>query len=189
MNKAALKTRTRSNTTSSTQTSKPTRVEEDKEKRIQPRKSVPERLPSTASPPAERETKTPTRNSFLDVTDDDQSIPEVPNTESGRALDKLAAPVAAALIEDSDTDFQSAYSASPRGSYASSESGEKVDKPLLFSQTVPENHEDRFSAPPKTRRERVSSTATATVKREKSEPRLNHSTNQLPSRSRVATKV
>jgi len=132
----------------------------------------------------------------LDVTDDDQSIPEaslLKKIEGDRALDKLAAPVAAALTEDSDTDFQSAYSASPRGSYASSESGkailEKLDNPPLLSQTVPENHEDRFSAPPKTRRERVSSTATATVKREKSEPRLNLSTNQLPSRSRVATKV
>lgn len=131
------------------------------------------------------------------MTDDDQSIPETslpPKTEGARALDKLGAPVAVALTEDSDTDFQSAYSASPRGSYVSLGSGkakleENVDNPTLLSETVPENHEDRFSAPPKTRRERVSSTATATVKREKSEPRLNLSTNQLPSRSRVATKV
>lgn len=83
---------------------------------------------------------------------------------------------------DSDTDFQSAYSASPRESYASFENGKKTDSDDdadLVLKSVPENHEDRFSAVPKTRRERVSSTATAILKREKSE---------LPPRNRIPSK-
>jgi nicotinamide N-methyltransferase len=100
--------------------------------------------------------------------------------------------ISVGLTEDSDTDFQSAYSASPRESYGSFESGktklENDDDAALLSQFVPENHEERFSAIPKTRRERVSSTATATTKREKSEPRSSLTTTALPSRSRITTK-
>jgi nicotinamide N-methyltransferase len=53
--------------------------------------------------------------------------------------------------DDSDTDFQSAYSTSPRGSYGSFEGGQEPDDLVDSSkQTVS-----------KSTRERVSSTATA----------------------------
>jgi nicotinamide N-methyltransferase len=181
--KPASKPRTRSSTASSTQTI-PSQPEEVKKK-----KSVPDRLRSTVATTAEAETtKTPTRNSFLDVTNDDHSTPEP--SSPAKSKDTLGkAGVSALGTSDSDTDFQSAYSASPRESYASFESGkptaESDDDSTLLLQSVPENHEDRFSAVPKTRRERVSSTATAILKREKSEPRA---TNTLPSRNRIPSK-
>lgn len=81
------------------------------------------------------------------------------------------------MTDDSDTDFQSAYSASPRDSYGSFDSNEGFigaqDETtiVLLDDTADENIEDRLSAPPKTRRERVSSTSTAIVSRDKSESR------------------
>jgi hypothetical protein len=51
-----------------------------------------------------------------------------------------------------------------------------------------ENVEDRLSAPPKTRRERVSSTSTAIIIRESAESRPILTTNLITSRSRVASK-
>ena len=182
------KVRTRSSTASSTQTSIPTQPEEAK--KPEKKKSIPERLRSTVAMPAETETKTPTRSSFLDVTNDDHSTPEPsspPKSKdtSGKTSGKAGA--SALGTSDSDTDFQSAYSASPRESYASFEkpTPESDDDTVLILQSVPENHEDRFSALPKTRRERVSSTATAILKREKSEPRA---TNTLQSRNRIPSK-
>ena len=121
------------------------------------------------------------------MTNDDPSTPEgsppkfKDTAEKGRVISTLG-------TSDSDTDFQSAYSASPRESYASFENGKQADSDddaALILKSVPENHEDRFSAVPKTRRERVSSTATAILKREKSEPRV---TNPLPPRNRIPSK-
>jgi len=187
--KPVPKSRTRSSTASSTQTSIPSRPEEVK--MPERKKSVPDRLRSTVATPAEAETKTPTRSSFLDVTNDDHSTPEPSSPPpkakdtSGKASEKTG--FSALGTSDSDTDFQSAYSVSPRESYASFEkpTPESDDDASLLLQSVPENHEDRFSAVPKTRRERVSSTATAILKREKSEPRA---TNTIQSRNRIPSK-
>lgn len=184
--KLASKPRTRSSTTSSTQTI-PTHSEEVK--KPEKKKSIPERLRSTVGTTAETETKTPTRSSFLDVTNDDHSTPE-PSSPPSESKDIPKKRVTSAVgTSDSDTDFQSAYSASPRDSYARLENGggnhESDEDAALLLESVPENHEDRFSALPKTRRERVSSTATAVLKREKSEPRT---TNPLPSRNRIPSK-
>ena len=158
---------------------------------------------STASPhknhssaPVEPDTKTPTRNSFFDVSQDEQResepVPSLPisKTDAQENLPSVARPALVGLTDDSDTDFQSAYSASPRDSYGSFD-GEQgnfdiVNDTLALSQ---ENVEDRLSAAPKTRRERVSSTSTAIIIRESTEPRLNHPTNLIASRSRVASKV
>ena len=92
------------------------------------------------------------------------------------------------MTDDSDTDFQSAYSASPRDSYGSFDSSEgfigaQNETTIILDNTTDENIEDRLSAPPKTRRERVSSTSTAIVTRDKSEPRP--IPNLIPTRSRV----
>lgn len=167
---------------------------------METKKSVPERLRTNVPAATEPEVKTPTRSSFLDVTNDEQSTPEnspphPAKSESELASERMTVSVPSISVgptEDSDTDFQSAYSAGSRGSYGSFESGktklENNDDAVLLSQSVPENHEERFSAIPKTRRERVSSTATATTKREKSEPRSSLTTAAPLSRSRITTK-
>jgi hypothetical protein len=93
------------------------------------------------------------------------------------------------LTDDSD-DFQSAYSASPRDSYGDFESEQgnfdMNNDTLVLSQ---ENVEDRLSAAPKTRRERVESTSTAIIIRESTEPHSNLPTNPIASRSRDTSKV
>jgi len=142
-------------------------------------------------------TKTPTRESFLDVSQDEQSVPEpipsppVSKTDVQENLPAVAIPTPIGLTEDSDTDFQSAYSASPRESNGSfdSEKGnlDLANDTLALQIKSQENVEDRLSAPPKTRRERVSSTSTAIIIRESTEPRPNLATNST-SRSRVASK-
>ena len=147
----------------------------------------------------EPETKTPTRNSFLDASQDEQSVPEpipsppVSKTDVQGRLPSVARPTPVGLTDDSDTDFQSAYSASPRESYGSFD-GEKgnpdiVNDTLALQITLHENVEDRLSAPPKTRRERVSSTSTAIIIRESAEPHSNPATDLSASRSRAASKV
>lgn len=71
-------------------------------------------------------------------------------------------PFVAATAEDSDTDFQSAYSASPRDSYGSFEQERGSSSSPEQSSTSDKLSEEILH---KTRRERVSSTATATVNR------------------------
>jgi hypothetical protein len=185
--KPASKARTRSSTASSTQTSVPARP--DAAKKPEKKKSVPDRLRSSVATTAEQGTKTPTRSSFLDVTNDDHSAPEASPPPKSKDTTERTRVVSALGTSDSDTDFQSAYSASPRESYANFENGkqqpESDDEAAMVLRSVPENHEDRFSAVPKTRRERVSSTATAILKRDKSEPRA---TNPLPPRNRIPSK-
>ena len=143
----------------------------------------------------EPDTKTPTRNSFSDVSKDEQResepVPSPPTSKTDTQENpSVARPPPVGLTDDSDTDFQSAYSASPRDSYGSfdNEQGnlDIVNDTLALSE---ENVEDRLSAAPKTRRERVSSTSTAIIIRESSEPRTNLPTNLIASRSRVASKV
>ncbi|KAF8807403.1 DENN domain-containing protein [Phlegmacium glaucopus] len=182
--------RTRSGTTSSTQTSTPTVHADDSIRNPSSHKKA-------SSAPVEPGTKTPTRDSFLDISQDEQSVPEpIPSPPSSKTdvqenLPSVAIPAPVGLTEDSDTDFQSAYSASPRESNGSfdSEPGnlDLLNDTLALQIKSQENVEDRLSAAPKTRRERVSSTSTAIIIRESTEPRTNLATN-LTSRSRVTSK-
>lgn len=177
--------RTRSGTASSTQTNTATVHAEDIVGTTSPHKSH-------SSLPVEPDTKTPTRTSFV-VSQDEQResepVPSLPisKTEKQAKLPSVTRPTTG-VTDDSDNDFQSAYSASPRDSYGDfdSEQGNfdivNNDDTLVLSQ---ENVEDRLSAAPKTRRERVESTSTAIIIRESSEPR----SNLTASRSRVSSKV
>jgi len=196
--KITVKPRARSDTSSTnTSTGAPTiNLEREKEKEGK-RLTPAQQLKATVSLASEPEAKTPTRDSFLDVDHDDQVTPE-PITppevvETASTIRKVAPSVPTGMTDDSDTDFQSAYSTSPRGSYGSLGSDKNKfvdteDDTTAASTPIAESIEDRLSAPPKTRRQRVSSTSTATVKRETSEPRLNLAPNSLPSRSRVVAK-
>jgi EEF1A N-terminal glycine/lysine methyltransferase len=85
------------------------------------------------------------------------SLKTVTSSSSARTKKALAAPpVTAGTTDDSDTDFQSAYSTSPRRSYGSFEADQE-----------PDEHLGGFGKQPvsKVTRERVSSTATATHSR------------------------
>ena len=179
--------RTRSGTTSSTQTNTPTVHAEDKKTSSSHKKGP--------TVPVEPETKTPTRNSFLDLSQDQQRAadpaPSLPVSIADVQANppSIARPTPVGLTDDSDTDFQSAYSASPRESYGSFDSGKAnldiVNDTLTLQNKSQDSVEDRLSAPPKTRRERVSSTSTAIIIRESAEP----PPNLAASRSRVASKV
>ncbi|KAJ3515404.1 hypothetical protein NLJ89_g1778 [Agrocybe chaxingu] len=172
--KATSKPRTRSGTTSSTQTN-------------MTNTPIQSGLPSPklkgAAGAVEPESQTPTRDSFLDVDRDDQSTPELAVTAAVQSEKSASQPPTSAvppgLTDDSDTDFQSAYSASPRASYGSFESGQGKAGDDAVTSPGKESVEDRLSALPKTRRERVSSTAT-----EKAEPPANPS-NSAPLKARV----
>jgi hypothetical protein len=134
----------------------------------------------------------------LDISQDEQSVPEpVPSPPTSKTivqenLPSIPTPTPVMLADDSDTDFQSAYSASPRESYGSFDSKQGnldiMNDTLALQIKSQENVEDRLSAPPKTRRERVSSTSTAIIIRESAESRPILTTNLITSRSRVASK-
>lgn len=176
--------RTRSGTTSSTQTNTATVHAEDSVRTASPHKHH-------SSVPIEPDTKTPTRNSFL-VSQDEQResepIPSPPISKTDANLPSVARPTTG-LTDDSDTDFQSAYSASPRDSYGSFDSEHGNFDIVKDTLALQEDVEDRLSAAPKTRRERVESTSTAIIIRESTEPHPNLSTNLIASRSRAASKV
>lgn len=186
--------RTRSGTTSSTQTQRniPTIHAEDNIRSPSSHKkglSVP--VESEAITP----TATPTRDSFLNV--DEERVPEgipSPLTSKTDVPGKIpsASPTIVGLTDDSDTDFQSAYSASPKESYGSfdSEQGnlDIANDTLALQIKSQGNVEDRLSAAPKTRRERVSSTSTAIIIRESADPDPNPAASLIPSRSRVPSK-
>ncbi|KDR84987.1 hypothetical protein GALMADRAFT_233519 [Galerina marginata CBS 339.88] len=192
--KPTSKPRTRSGTTSSTQTNTPAR-KTDESKRA---------LSSQPSPPlavrADAENRTPTRDSFLDVNDDGQQTPEmIPSpvetetTLQESTISHPTTPAPVGLTDDSDTDFQSAYSASRRGSYASLENIKAdgdgdTDAALMLEIPNEEDIEDRLSAPPKTRRERVSSTSTAIIVKDKPEVLPALSTSSVPTGSRPIAK-
>lgn len=156
--------RTRSGTTSSTQTSTPTVKSNANEtpSSLQVSKSL-----NTIS--IQQDAQTPTHSSFLDVSGDDTSTPELvaspvttetPSEEVATPTNKPTVPVG--LTDDSDTDFQSAYSTSPRQSYGSFEEKHSLGGVITDNAVVADgNIEDRLSAPPRMRRERVSSTSTA----------------------------
>lgn len=157
--KPLSKGRTRSGTASSTQTGNSVHTDEG---------TVVYSRPLLAAPALpEQGNDTPTRHSFSDR--DDQSTPEPPALEtqssssspwSSRAPSSVPLPATATTAtEDSDTDFQSAYSTSPRGSYGSLENdqdeNESIDKITL---------KDNLTRKPSTfsinRRQRVSSSST-----------------------------
>ncbi|KAH9486937.1 DENN domain-containing protein [Psilocybe cubensis] len=187
-NKASSKPRTRSGTTSSTQTSTPTIKPEELKKAALPQ------LKPALSSPVESESKTPTRETFFDDTLDESGektpelVPSGENEDIAQKANVSAAPVPQpiGLTDDSDTDFQSAYSrsTSPRESYVSIENLD-IEATILPDGSSAENIEDRLSAPPKSRRERVSSTSTT---KEISEPlpAPSSSTTPIPVRVRVA---
>ncbi|KAF8922558.1 AEX-3 domain-containing protein [Mucidula mucida] len=126
--KASHKQRKRSGTASSSQTSKAGHTADE---------ATPSR--TTFVKPIDPGSATPTRGSISDVSRDEQSTPEpvaVRKIASGASLSAMRpvptpqqtpstpglTPVTASATDDSDTDFQSAYSASPRGSYGSFDS-------------------------------------------------------------------
>lgn len=127
--------------------------------------------------PSEAGSATPTRGSFSDVSRDDQSTPEpynMPDISSDSSVNQdqspsalsVPAPVTPATpgtTDDSDTDFQSAYSTSPRASYVEDE-----DDLVFTHENVLQDDFDTGPTPSfsKTHRERVSSTATAINTRE-----------------------
>lgn len=162
--KPASRPRTRSSTMSSTQTSIPTvkSAESDHLSSVSKSRKVLS---------AESDAQTPTRASFLDVSGDDTSTPEAVATPvvEELTLAKTAVPASkgsapVGLTDDSDTDFQSAYSASPRQSYGSFD-GKHPNGDIENTETaavVDDSIENRLSAPPRMRRERVTSTSIAT---------------------------
>lgn len=180
--------RTRSGTASSTQTNTATVHVEDIASTVSLHKNH-------SSVPVEPDTKTPTRNTFLVSQDEQRESEPVPSppiskTETQGNLPSVVRS-STGLTDDSDNDFQSAYSASPRESYGDFD-GEQGNLDIVNNDTLAlsqENVEDRLSAAPKTRRERVESTSTAIIIRESTEPRSNLPTNLTASRSRVASKV
>ena len=180
--------RTRSGTASSTQTNTATVHGEDIVRTASPQKNH-------STLPLEPDTKTPTRTSFVvnqDQQRESEPVPSLPisKIDAQKNLPTVARPNTG-VTDDSDNDFQSAYSASPRDSYGDFDS-EQGNLDIVNNDTLvlsQENVEDRLSAAPKTRRERVESTSTAIIIRESTEPRSNLPTNLTASRSRVTSKV
>ncbi|KAF8078624.1 DENN domain-containing protein [Lyophyllum atratum] len=139
--------------------------------------------------PSEQGNETPTRQTFSNSGRDEQSTPE-PHT-SQQEITTIGSPAsmqsppasasipaltpASTIADDSDTDFQSAYSTSPRQSYGSFENGEDEDDDLSKGMTLEDALPDQFdqnSAPSfaRSHRERVSSTATAINSRDHAAP-------------------
>lgn len=138
--KLLSKSRTRSGTASSTQTGTSAHTDEGTVVYSSPLLAVPT--------PTGQGNDTPTRHSFSDR--GSQSTPEPPTALEARSSPSSAwsplvplsvpssLPAAATIAtEDSDTDFQSAYSASPRGSYGSLENdqfdNESIDEITLMN--------------------------------------------------------
>ncbi|KAK0465029.1 DENN domain-containing protein [Desarmillaria tabescens] len=193
-NKTPTKHWKRSNTASSSQTSTHTEAPRSTSSPVpkSPRRTLFIKTSETGS-------ATPTRRSMSDASRDEQSTPEpvpIRKISSGASLSATRpsqatpttpglTPVVAGATDDSDTDFQSAYSASPRGSYGSFESthglplinGEQAavgivnDLPDDFGKPVPV-----FSK----HRERNDSAAT-THAQPKSSPTLSQDAESLPS--------
>ncbi|KAK0456595.1 DENN domain-containing protein [Armillaria borealis] len=189
--KTPTKHRKRSSTASSSQTS--THTEEAPKVPKSPRRTLFIKTSETGS-------ATPTRRSMSDASRGGQSTPEpvpIRKISSGASLSATRpsqatpttpglTPVVAGATDDSDTDFQSAYSASPRGSYGSLEStrgfprvnGDETavgivnDLPDDFGKPVPV-----FSK----HRERNDSAATTTYIQPKLSPTLSQDTESLPS--------
>ncbi|KAF9459896.1 AEX-3 domain-containing protein [Collybia nuda] len=160
--KSLAKSRNRSGTTSSTQTH-----EGNVSRATSPR--------SLLIITSEAGSTTPTRDSFSDASQGGQDTPESHNIQnpslysptkqkrSSSGLSAPGAPLNAGATDDSDTDFQSAYSTSPRGSYIEDE-----NSPIFKHENDLLDDFDTGLTPSfsKKHRERVSSTATAINTRE-----------------------
>lgn len=141
--------------------------------------------------PSEAGSATPTRGSFSDVSRDDQSTPEpynMPDMSSDSSVNQdqspstlsVPAPVTpatAGTTDDSDTDFQSAYSTSPRASYVEDED----DSVFIHENDLQDGFDTGSTPSSKTRRERASSTATAINTREHTKASLTFSVDTLTS--------
>jgi len=133
---------------------------------------------------------TPTRQSFLDIQDETMTVSTASTTPEPILTTKIfkaSEPVGPVILpkqvqstDESDTDFQSAYSASPRDSLVDPSSNPEDGGALSDTQPPTVNIEDRLSVMPKTRRERVSSTSTATGREEPT---------TLPTRNRPTIKA
>jgi nicotinamide N-methyltransferase len=112
------------------------------------------------------------------------NVPSDSSLDQTRPSSALSAPTPvtpAGTTDDSDTDFQSAYSTSPRASYM-----EDKDDEVFTTENDLEDNFDTDSAPSfsKTRRERVSSTATAINNGEHTKTSPTFSVDTLTSRGR-----
>ncbi|RDB28884.1 hypothetical protein Hypma_015524 [Hypsizygus marmoreus] len=183
------KSRARSGTSSSTQTGASTQTEDGTV--TYPR--------SLLIVPSEKGNKTPISGSFSESSRDEQSTPEPPVTPSVPTdgypnatrpapvpPSPMLTPAATVTADDSDTDFQSAYSTSPRGSYGSFEKGQGADDGEGRSDTDLPDEFGKHSAPSFARahRERVSSTATAMNPHDSAEPSPTFSADTVTSYTR-----
>ncbi|KAF8898744.1 hypothetical protein BD779DRAFT_1607447 [Infundibulicybe gibba] len=140
---------------------------------------------SLSVPPSESGGKTPTRTSFSDVDGPTPSEPvNLRRSVSGASLSAIRPPPLGQkspgrtrsgltpTTDDSDTDFQSAYSTSPRESYGSFDGHdpEEDGHQTLEIEADFQNDFGRSTLSSKTLRERVSSTATAVNRRDPPEP-------------------
>ncbi|TFK41160.1 AEX-3 domain-containing protein [Crucibulum laeve] len=183
--KQGLKTRARSGTASSAQTQMTTiqtHPESIDTSSLSYSKSV---EPATA----EASSETPTRNQFP-AEDESTSHPVAlrqPSISDRPVSPTQSAPPTPALTtgaapttDDSDTDFQSAYSASPRGSYL--DHGDQAADAMVLG----ELHENLRKHPltSKSGRNRISSTGTAIASRDYVEPSPTFSDDTIMSRNR-----
>lgn len=162
--KTHTKNRKRSGTASSTQTGTSVYTDEGTASTVTHTRS---RLVSQS----EQENKTPTRGSFSAGSHDEGNPSEPLPTQNSPTTESSLKPAGlpstgqvkplATTTDDSDTDFQSAYSTSPRRSYGSFEAGQEPDEDFddFGKQSVS-----------KITRERVSSNATAIHSREHAMP-------------------
>jgi len=147
--KTRTKNRNRSGTASSTQTGTSVHTDEGTASTISHPRSL-------LVVPGDQGNKTPTRRTFNPDGQDEETtampvaMRTIPAELSAKSSKSRSAPTGTSPVsatDDSDTDFQSAYSTSPRESYGSFENGEGDDEPVGLAPSAP--------------RERVSSTATA----------------------------
>ncbi|KAF5370227.1 hypothetical protein D9615_010081 [Tricholomella constricta] len=189
------KIRTRSGTASSTQTGMSANTDEGTI--VSPR--------SLLVVPSEQGNETPTRRSFSDSGRDEQSTPEpqqditITQSPSSFRSPPVSATVPAltpasttSATDDSDTDFQSAYSTSPRESYGSFENGQGQDEDdtrhITLEDSLAELNQKSATSFPRSYRERVSSTATATNSSDRAEPSPTFSTDTVIQRSRPSVR-
>ena len=154
--KSGARQRNRSGTNSSTQTSTPITVKHGDSKQVPPQQKS-----TKSSGMSEKRVATPTHASFLDVSGDEpQNLKRMVATANKSPKDSQPGGPGAqsSTTEDSDNDFQSAYSVSPRNENAVLDSGE--EQVLTVAVQKGDSLEDRLSAPPRTRREKVLSLGT-----------------------------
>ncbi|PFH54472.1 hypothetical protein AMATHDRAFT_134525 [Amanita thiersii Skay4041] len=176
--KPPMRKRTRSGTASSTQTG------------VSSSTASTTHTDGTASPSTYRRNlpqvategnKTPTRGSFSDPSPEMSTPEPVPSNSSNASLSVDPEPTSPAqptppinsattgATDDSDTDFQSAYSTSPRDSYGSFEKQAQPDIEEDEPQPIDWDEEDLRDTNPDVHRDRVSSVVSAINTREKAD--------------------